>query len=321
MRLSAALAALSFWAAPLFAQEPQFAWPVDCFETGQCYIQNLVDADPTSDTADFRCGTQAYDGHKGTDFALPNVAAIAEGHPVRTAAAGDVRATRDGMPDHARFEPGAPDITGRECGNGVVIDHEDGWSTMYCHLAEGSVSVARGDRVETGDVLGQIGASGAADFAHLHFSVRLNDMPVDPFDPAAEPTCGPSTRTLWLDPIEVPTTGIVAVGFSDRVPDYDAIKRDGAVDTPAHPTGEGLVFWGLAHGGLAGDEVSIAITGPEDFFVSQTFSLDRNRALYFRASGKRLRADRWPAGDYVAAFTIVRDGQQVASTQASITLP
>ena len=60
----------------------------------------------------------------------------------------------------------------RNCGNGVVIRHADGWETQYCHLRRGSVQVAEGDRVEAGEPLGLVGMSGEANFPHVHLSVR-----------------------------------------------------------------------------------------------------------------------------------------------------
>jgi D-3-phosphoglycerate dehydrogenase len=49
------------------------------------------------------------------------------------------------------------EIAGRECGNGVVIAHEDGWETQYCHMRRGSVAVQPGERVARGQTLGLVG--------------------------------------------------------------------------------------------------------------------------------------------------------------------
>jgi|GEM_PF-1889666 hypothetical protein len=48
--------------------------PLDCDLSQICYIQQTVDHDPGPGAQDFQCGTVNYDGHKGTDFALPTLA-------------------------------------------------------------------------------------------------------------------------------------------------------------------------------------------------------------------------------------------------------
>jgi len=74
-------------------------------------------------------------------------------------------------------------VTGQECGNGVVVDHSDGWESQYCHMARGSIRVKPGDVVKAGDPLGLVGLSGQTEFPHLHFTIRHGGKIVDPFDP------------------------------------------------------------------------------------------------------------------------------------------
>ncbi len=63
-------------------------------------------------------------------------------------------------------------------GNTVVIDHGLGVQTMYMHLSE--LQVKKGDKVEKGDVIGLSGDTGYADAAHLHISVRIAGISIDP---------------------------------------------------------------------------------------------------------------------------------------------
>ena len=60
----------------------------------------------------------------------------------------------------------------------VTIAHGDGVRSMYAHLSEIDVKV--GQRLEAGDHLGLVGATGDATGPHLHFEVRVRDAAVDP---------------------------------------------------------------------------------------------------------------------------------------------
>ncbi len=63
-------------------------------------------------------------------------------------------------------------------GNVVVLDHGDGSETRYAHLS--AVAVRVGQALRQGDVLGQVGSTGASTGPHLHFEVRFDGRAVDP---------------------------------------------------------------------------------------------------------------------------------------------
>ena len=63
-------------------------------------------------------------------------------------------------------------------GNYVVVEHPEGFQTLYAHL--GSASVRKGDSVTAGEALGTVGSSGRSTGPHLHFEVIRNGNRIDP---------------------------------------------------------------------------------------------------------------------------------------------
>lgn len=82
----------------------------------------------------------------------------------------DVSAAADGVVSAADYNS--------NYGNYVVIDHGNGYSTIYAHLSEISVSI--GDSVKTGEKIGLLGSTGMATGANLHFEVHEDGVAQDP---------------------------------------------------------------------------------------------------------------------------------------------
>ncbi len=308
-------------ATPAVAGDFLLSQPIACTLGQDCYIQQLTDHDPGPGARDFNCGPQTYDGHKGTDFALPSLAAEQAGVDVLAAADGTVRGVRNDMPDVLQGTPGAPDVTDRECGNGVVIAHRDGWETQYCHMAQGSVTVRTGQTVTAGTVLGRVGLSGQTQFPHVHLSVRHNGQVVDPFSPDNVNTCGDGTGPdLWQTPVAVDPGGLITIGFTDAVPEFDAIKAGTAVAAELSSNSAALVLWAYAFGSRPGDSIRLRITGPAGQVITSTTRLDREQAQLFRAAGKRTPPGGWPPGPYDGVAQMLRGSTVLDEQAVSITV-
>lgn len=298
-----------------------FAQPVACTLGTDCHVQNYFDRDPGPAAADVGCGNLTYDGHDGTDFALPTLAAMQAGVDVVAAAPGTVRGIRDGMPDIAISDPAAPPLEGRDCGNGVAIDHGDGWETQYCHMKQGSIAVKPGDRVKTGQRLGQIGLSGNTEFPHLHLTIRQDGTALDPFAPEPTTACGTvPPDTLWSAPLGYDPFGFTAAGFATAIPEWDAIKSGLPSPATLPADAPALVLWVAYFGPRQADTLTLTITGPGGEVINQSLPIDRTQAVAFRAIGKKRPPSDWPAGDYTGTATLTRNGTELGRQTVTLTL-
>lgn len=164
---------------PVFAKKnaaQHFFFPASCHYGENCWAVNYVDDNPAKgEASDFTCKQKTYDGHKGTDFAIPSITMMKKGVDVLAAADGTVLRVRDGEIDSLKNTAELDVIKKerKECGNGIIINHGAGLQTMYCHLKQSSISVRPGQPVNAGEKIAQIGLSGVTEFPHLHFQVLL----------------------------------------------------------------------------------------------------------------------------------------------------
>lgn len=94
--------------------------------------------------------------HTGIDYAAP------VGTPARTVG--------DGVVEFAGWRG--------EYGNAVIVRHTADKTTLYAHLSR--IDVKRGERVQQGQSVGAVGATGTATGPHLHFEFRVGDKHIDP---------------------------------------------------------------------------------------------------------------------------------------------
>lgn len=128
-------------------------------ETDTTEIAFVYPVQNNSISADFQSRAEGSENfHHGIDFAWSG----SEGS--------DVSAAADGIVSAADYNS--------NYGNYVVVDHGNGYSTIYAHLSEISVSI--GDIVKTGEKIGLLGSTGAATGANLHFEVHEDGVAQDP---------------------------------------------------------------------------------------------------------------------------------------------
>lgn len=292
----------------------ELAWPAACTDGVDCFVQNYVDHDRAG-SDDFTCGPLTYPGHDGTDIRLPNLAAMRAGVDVLAPADGTVLRVRDGMPDRSiRAANGDIDaaiaaLDGKDCGNGIVIAHAEGYQTMLCHLRSGSVRVAPGDQVQAGTPVAQIGLSGRTEFPHVHMTLSRDGTTLDPFTGSAMATAcgGPAPVGLWAPARSYQATALLADGFADTVPD-PAAMRDTPLALARLPAQAGaLVYWADVMGLRAGDRLAMRIRAPDgSVLVDNTSVIPTPKAHYFQYVGKRIRTPL-ASGTYTAELTLTRD--------------
>jgi Peptidase family M23 len=315
-----AIAALATpWSATRGAAEPappRLALPLACEIGRTCEVQSYVDRDPGPGSLDFHCGRRTYQSHNGTDFRLTDMLAERAGVNVLAAAAGTVERARDGVADISIRAPGAPSVAGRECGNGVVIAHGDGWETQYCHMARGSLRVKAGDVVGAGQPLGQVGLSGNTEFPHLHLTVWHAGQVVDPFapGPVAAGACAPQAG-LWTaaatQQLEYKRGAILNTGFVSAVSGRDAIEN-GAIAPPSRSSGAIVVYARLI-GLEAGDLVEMRLLGPDGAVLAEAHepALDRDKAEWVSQVGRKRPAAGWASGVFTGEVLVRRGGAVV----------
>lgn len=331
MQLSFVLLLLYMFLATARAQEPfKLRMPVACELGKTCWLVNYPDTDSTENSAkDFTCGPLSYDTHDGTDFGIRDLGTMATGVPVRAAAAGTVSRYRDGVEDRM---PSKDDIktmlaTKKGCGNGVMLEHGNGWQTIYCHMKKNSLSVKAGQTVKQGDQLGLVGHSGIAEFPHLHFAVFKDGNVIDPFSgQSLDKPCGTGGAPLWSPPLAYEPVSIYAAGFQAGTPSLENLSIDASSPETIHRSDSAaLAFWSLIYGAAAGDRIHMEIRGPGNtVVVKRDIVQEKTRARQHYYVGRQFGETLAPPGHYTGAVTLNRmdtDGKMLIRTrQVNVTV-
>jgi len=299
--------------------------PLACIPGIDCFIQNYPDVDPTQSASDHSCGEMTYDDHSGTDFRIPDLLAMKRGVAVKAAAAGTVIRTRDGIADNPLSRTKIAVPGDKACGNGVVIDHGEGWTTQYCHMRNGSVLVKPNETILRGTALGKVGMSGQTSFPHLHFTVRKGDTVLDPFTRLSLGTgCGADGASLWTDAttyaLSYRSAAILNTGFSSKPIEYEDIETGRFADFRLTENSPALVFYGRSIGLVAGDVEVIEIRGPDGaVLISHAGDpLDKAKADKFSFAGRKAPKSGWKKGVYTGIYRVLRSGLIVSEAVNTI---
>jgi len=292
--------------------------PAECTLGTDCFLQQSPDMKAGPGASDPFCGIATYEGHDGVDLRILSMKDVARGVPVVAAADGEVLRGRDGVPDHlVKTDADRQAVADKECGNGVIMRHQDGTETQYCHLKQGSIVVRPGQKLKAGDKIGEVGASGLAQFPHVHMTVRVGTDEIDPLtgrkigdgcvaDPA---DAHPLFSKAIMDGLPRDKPDILGFGLAGSVVDYDKLAIDGPPANAASGD-QATVVWGWIANLKAGDRLRFTMADPagQPLVDTTTEPLDRNKAVYSAYSGKRGSPT---SGDYAIGLEVIRDGKVI----------
>ncbi len=101
-------------------------------------------------------------------------------------------------------------------GNIVDIQHADGVITRYAHMSAFAPGIARGTPVSAGQIIGQIGTTGNAHGAHVHFEVRIDGHAVDPKPYLGLAVCPTTPELARVEEARAPDPSPAAVTLDSR---------------------------------------------------------------------------------------------------------
>ena len=313
---------VSFTVITFASSSPKFGLPISCNLGKNCYIMHYVDLDPTPKEVDFGCGRQTYDTHNGTDFGIANLQVMKQGVSVTAIADGVVLRVRDGVEDDLiSNQEEKKAIEGKECGNGIVIKHENGWESQYCHLNQNSIIVKNGMKVKKGTVLGMVGTSGLSSFPHVHLSIRNNGKIVDPFVGITDKTgCEIKKNSLWDRSINYIPTGLIDAGFADEIPTQQKLWEGKFYLHQINSKSPQLLFWINMFGVLENDIEYFQLVNPNNqVIINQENPIKKSSRLWMTYTGKNNKSTL-EKGIWIGNYKLIRNNQIIVNLERKITI-
>lgn len=289
--------------------------PIECELGTNCHVLNYVDMKPDDgQKSDPYCGARTYDAHKGTDFALIDKVTLNKGVNVLAAMDGTINRVRDGEEEGQWSKAQLQDIRKKrkECGNAVLIDHENKIQTIYCHLKKGSIQVKPEQNVKKGDIIAQVGQSGFTEFPHLHFGLIKDKMTIDPFTSlVSTETCRKATNksSLWGRDVDLQYEPLViqSIGLSDKVPILENIDKNSSSLEKLFIKNDILALWVTLLGARKGDQIDLKIIDSKGKVFSESQIIqDKTRTRQFYFTGQKNASQKLRVGSYKGLVKIER---------------
>ena len=308
-----------------FKKSQNLGLPLNCELEKTCWVMNYVDFDQNDSIyTDPNCLQRTYDTHKGTDFALLDEKSMNDGVPVLSVKDGTILRIRDGEPDNWKTKADLDKIKTdrKECGNAILITHDDDTQSVYCHLRQNSIIVKKDQRIKKGDTIAMVGMSGLTEFPHLHYGYLKNKKIIDPFTGRSiETQCGlKDAKSLWDKGLGLnyAPLNIQSAGFSTQVPTLDNLGKDAQGSTELTFKDDKIIFWTILLGVRLNDEVSIEIIDANNNpIVTEKITQDKNRARQLYYIGKKLDKTKLPEGAYTGIVKIKRAQEGVPPIEQS----
>ena len=280
------------------AKAIELQFPVACTLMQNCWITNHVDLDNSDgQIEDYMCGSKVTDGNSSTHISLGSMQAQEQNIPVVAVADGTVTTAK---------------YVGGFCGLRIVIDHDKGWQSSYCHLKPETFIVKEGQKIKSGQILAAVGNSGSGtSWPRLSYALLRNNMVFDPFSGRTSlEGCSKQSKPLWtnaVNPLYEPAQ-VTSIGFNvGEVSNTSILYGTASEATVIDKSTPQLSLWGLLMNIQKGDEILLKIEDPSGRVLEESkFTANATRErypIYLSQMRERLILD---AGVYHGFITITR---------------
>ena len=265
---------------------------------GNCWITNHVDLDDRiGRVSDYMCGVKATDNNQSTHISLASRATVTKNIPVIAAADGKVSVANN---------------VGGFCGTRVLIKHDDGWETSYCHLNPATIQVRVGQDVQQGQIIGSIGTSGQTEWPRLSFATIRNGMVFDPFSGrTAIEGCSAKTQSLWQGSMNPPyePAAVTSAGFMvGYISNSDILNGTAQVASAIRTDTTQLSLWSLMMNLRKNDEISMIIKHENGTILKEFDQTIQKDTIYYPLNLSVIRRNiLWDAGNYTGTIKITRN--------------
>lgn len=286
-------------------------------------VSAYVDQNTTSGVfQDYNCGTNTYDGHRGTDISIwpyNYLKMDSNWVEVIAAAPGMIIDKHDG-----EFDKNC--ATNTMMPNYIVVRHADGSRALYLHMKKNSLTnKAIGESVAVGEFIGVVGSSGNSSGPHLHFEVWAGatvDTRIDPFNDSCNTL---NANSWWTKQKDYKETAIVKVSTNSTdivipaCPATEIPNEQKVFQIPFQGTGlpAGFAkFYIFLRDEISGLVADISIINPDGtLFTNWTYTSSVDTKTRIQGWSKKL-----PANPGIYTFKASYNGK-ICSSQFEITLP